>query len=347
VGLGGVILWRIVDVIILAFVATMIAVGLRGLSDEVRRWSRLPDSVCLTVVVVGVGAVIAGVFWLFGAQIAAQYDDLAIRLPLAVRRLSSWLGSTTWGHYAIGHARGVGFDGVAAPAARYLARTFGSLGKGFSYAVLAIVCGVFLAIEPGRYLRGVLELTPESVRPAVQTFLVRTGLDLRRWLFSRLIVMLAIGVLASFGLWALGIEAPFALGITGGLLTFIPLVGALMAAVPAVIMGFAKDPIYAVWTGLLFWAVHFVEGTFITPYVQNKTINFPPVVTILSLTAFTLLFGAWGILFAAPMTLVLILAVRIFYIDRGLELTDAVGGQQPTESDAAVEPAAVSRGSSG
>lgn len=315
VGVAILVLWRLRDVVMLTFVAAMIGVGLRGLSDLVRRWTRLPDSVCLGLVVFGVAAMVAAVFWIFGAQITAQYGDLAVRLPIAARKLFAWVNASPWGRYALGRVQGAGVGAAAAPVLHFLAVSFGSLAKGFTYTLLVVACGVFLAIEPKRYLAGLMELAPPRARPRIEAFLSRTGLDLNRWLVSRLIVMLAVGVLSSLGLWALGIEAPFALGITGGFLTFIPLIGALMAAVPAMMMAFAKAPIDAVWVALMFWGVHFVEGTFITPYAQDKAIDMPPVVTILSILAFTLLFGGWGVLFAAPMTLVLILAVRIFYIE--------------------------------
>lgn len=339
VGVALLVLWRLRDVILLSFVAALIGVGLRGLSDQVRRWTRLPNALCLGIVVVGVAVSVAAVFWIFGAQITAQYDDLVVRLPIAARKLFTWVGANTWGRYALGRVQGASVGAATAPVVHLLAASFGSLAKGFTYTLLAVASGVFLAIEPQRYLSGLLELAPDETRPQIEAFLSRTGLDLKRWLVSRLVVMLAVGVLSSLGLWALGIDAPFALGITGGLLTFIPLIGALMAAVPAIVMAFAKAPIDAVWAALIFWAVHFIEGTFITPYAQDRAIDMPPVVTILSVLAFTLLFGGWGVLFAAPMTLVLILAIRTFYIEGVLgRWAAAPASPQPGPEPQSVEP---------
>lgn len=65
-------LWRLRDVILLSFVAALIGVGLRGLSDQVRRWTRLPNSVCLGLALVGVAAIVFAVFWIFGAPITPR-----------------------------------------------------------------------------------------------------------------------------------------------------------------------------------------------------------------------------------------------------------------------------------
>ena len=80
--------------------------------------------------------------------------------------------------------------------------------------------------------------------------------------------MLTIGTLSGLGLWALGIDAALALGLVGGMLTFIPYVGAVLAAVPATLMALNQGPGYAVSVVLMYVGIHFVEGNFITPLVQ-------------------------------------------------------------------------------
>jgi predicted PurR-regulated permease PerM len=161
----------------------------------------------------------------------------------------------------------------------------------------------------------VLVVVPSVQRSRVENFLDRTGSILRKWLVSRLIVMVTIGVLSSLGLWLLKVDGAFTLGLTGGLLTFIPLVGALIAAVPAILVALAQSPMLAVYVGLMYWAVHFIEGTFITPYVQDEEVDLPPVLTMYSAVAFTVFFGAWGIFLSSPLALVAIVAVKILVVD--------------------------------
>jgi predicted PurR-regulated permease PerM len=127
--------------------------------------------------------------------------------------------------------------------------------------------------------------------------------------------MVALGVLVSIGLTVLRIPGAVTLGLTGGLLTFIPFLGALMAAVPAVLVAFTASPLKAVLTGLMFWGAHFIEGTFITPLVQDESVDLPPVLTIFSTLAFTVIFGPSGVLLASPLVLVIITATQVFYLE--------------------------------
>jgi len=69
----------------------------------------------------------------------------------------------------------------------------------------------------------------------------------------------------------------------------------------------------ALLTGLMFWAAHFIEGTFITPLVQDESVDLPPVLTIFSTLAFTVLFGPLGVLLASPLVLVIMTGLQVFH----------------------------------
>ena len=127
--------------------------------------------------------------------------------------------------------------------------------------------------------------------------------------------MAVIGTLSGVGLWALGIEAAFALGLAGGLLCFIPYVGAVLAAVPAILVAQAQGPIYAFSVVLMYVGVHFVEGNFITPLVQAEATALPPVLSLVSIVAFSVLIGPSAVLVAAPLTLFLIVMVDVLYVE--------------------------------
>ena len=107
--------------------------------------------------------------------------------------------------------------------------------------------------------------------------------------------MASIGVLTGVGLWLLGIEAAFALGLMGGLLCFIPFIGAILAAVPATLVALTQGPLYAASVVLMYAAVHFIEGNFITPMVQAEATSLPPVLAILSTVVFSILIGPSGV----------------------------------------------------
>jgi predicted PurR-regulated permease PerM len=117
------------------------------------------------------------------------------------------------------------------------------------------------------------------------------------------------------GLSLLGIPAALLLGLTGALLTFIPYIGAILAAVPAVLVALTSSPGLALLTALMFWGVHTIEGTFITPVVQDEEVYLPAVTTIFSTLGCAVLFGPSGVVVASPLVLVVMTAVRMFYLE--------------------------------
>ena len=127
--------------------------------------------------------------------------------------------------------------------------------------------------------------------------------------------MITIGLLAGAGLRVLGIDAAIALGLTGGLLCFVPYVGAILAAVPAVLMAFTQSPADALYVVLLFVGVHFVEGNFVTPFVEDQAVSLPPLISVFSTLVFTILFGPFAVMIAVPLTIVVMEAIEIFHVE--------------------------------
>ena len=316
-------LWRLKDVLSIAFGSIMLAVGFTGLADAIGRRTHLSRPLSLALVVIATLGAMGLAIEVFGAMMAAQYDDLALKLPQSLHRLAAWLNNTPFGRDIVGRSGAALQSAATGPGPRMLASFLAGAGQALTYALVMIAGGVFLAIDPMRYRNDFLALIPQARRERAVEVLDSLAHGLRLWLLGRLVVMAAVGVLASFGLWIAGIDAPFALGLTGAVLTFIPYVGAIMAALPGMLIGFLQEPIKALVVALLFWAVHFIEGTFITPYVQDEVVDVPPVISIFSTVVFALLLGPVGVFLAAPITVVTILLVNHLYIE------DVLGERPP------------------
>jgi predicted PurR-regulated permease PerM len=308
-------LWRLRDVVSIAFGSVMLSVGFLGIAEALSRRTRMPKRLALAMVVIGVLGALALSVEVFGAMMAGQYDELTRKLPESLHKLAVWLNASAIGREVVLQSGDVLRSAASGPAPRVLAGLLAMIAQTLTYALVMIAGGVFLAIDPDRYRGNFLSLVPRSGRRRSEEVLRSLAHGLRRWLLGRLVVMVAVGVLSSLGLWAMGIDAPFALGLTGAILTFIPYVGPVMAALPGMLIGFLQEPIKAVEVAVLFWAVHFIEGTFITPLVQDEAVDVPPVISIFSTVAFALLLGPVGVFLAAPVTVVLILIVNHLYIE--------------------------------
>jgi len=125
--------------------------------------------------------------------------------------------------------------------------------------------------------------------------------------------MATVGLLSGVGLWLLGIDAAFVLGLVGGLMSFVPYLGSVMTAVLATLFALAQGPYHAAAVIVMYICVHFVEGNFITPLIQAEATSLPPAITLLAVISCAILFGPSAAFLAAPLTLFVITALDVLY----------------------------------
>jgi predicted PurR-regulated permease PerM len=131
--------------------------------------------------------------------------------------------------------------------------------------------------------------------------------------------MLIVGVLLGLGLFLIGSPLALTLALLAGLLNFVPYIGALAGAIPAILVALANSPSLAMWVAVLFISVQLLEGNVIAPWIQKRTISLPPALTILSQTVLGTLFGLIGLIVATPLIAVLLVATRMVYVEGFLE----------------------------
>ena len=109
---------------------------------------------------------------------------------------------------------------------------------------------------------------------------------------------------------------PAALGLAliAGLLDFIPFVGPIIAAVPAILLAFLQGPTVALWTLGLYLLVQQIQGNLLQPLVQRYAVDVPPAVLLFAVAAAGALFGFLGILLSAPLTVVTYVMVQRLYV---------------------------------
>jgi predicted PurR-regulated permease PerM len=309
----GLVLWRLSHIFILVFAGFVVATVLRALAEPLAARTGLAPRWALAGVVVALLALAAVGAWFFGERIAQQFDLIVAQLPQAWSRLRSWLEQHQAGRYVLDSLSGtfVGADQAPAALARVFTSTFGAIAD----VVIILVVGLYLAAEPGLYRRGLIKLMPPAVRPRIGAAFDAVGAALKRWLLGQGLAMLAIGVMTGVGLWALGIPMALGLAILAGVLEFVPYIGPFLAAVPAVLIAFAQSPLDALYVLLLYWGVQQVENWALVPLIQKWSVDLPPVLAILSLVIFGLLFGVPGIIVGAPLMIVVMILVEKLYIE--------------------------------
>jgi len=311
--LAALLLWLLPDALLVVFAAIVLAVGLTGMARPITAYAKIPHVPAILIAAVAVAVVIGWPLSHFGARLWIQFDEIARDIPKAIGTIRRSLE----GHAAVRlleqASGGFDFVRVAAPVASHLTSLISSLGAGLGYLLVVVFGGIYLAIDPDRYVNGAIYLTPATYRENVKQFFARSGATLRMWLFTQLFVVLMNGLFAGAGLWAFGVDGAAALAMLGGALSFIPYVGTIAAMVIGALAALPQGAYFALYAVSVFGAASFLEGYLITPYIQSKTLSLPPVTLIFAIFAFSLLFGLLGVVLAAPLTVVSMVALDIFY----------------------------------
>jgi predicted PurR-regulated permease PerM len=186
------------------------------------------------------------------------------------------------------------------------------------YALFIFFTGVFLAISPGMYRDGFVDLFPDRQREKLRGVMDQSAEALWAWTKARLTAMAITGTLTGLALWALGIPLALTLGFLTALLVFVPNIGSLLAAVPPVLIAVQQGGLTPLWVLLAYIGVQMLESYVITPYVIGEGTGVPPALVISAQLVFGILFGALGVLFATPIVLVTMIFVTRYWINSAL-----------------------------
>ena len=180
--------------------------------------------------------------------------------------------------------------------------------------VLILVLSIYVGADPDTYHDGLMLLFPRPWRKRGGEVLTAISLALRKWLVTQLIAMVVIGVVSTVVLLILGVKAAVPLGVIAGLLEFIPTVGPILSALPAVAMGFVDSPEKALAVVIAYIAIQQMENYLLIPFLMREGVDLPPALTIIAQALMALIFGFLGLLCAVPALAATMVAVKMLYV---------------------------------
>jgi predicted PurR-regulated permease PerM len=187
--------------------------------------------------------------------------------------------------------------------------------------MLVLFIAAYIAVDPHLYHGGILELVPVRERDRAAVTLARLATTLRRWLVTQLIAMVVIGAVTTVFLFVLHVKAALPLGILAGVSKFIPIVGSIFAAIPAIAMAFVDSPHKALVVAIGYFVIQFVENHLLVPVLMKHGVNLPPAMTLGIQALMAVLFGFLGLLVAVPLLAALLTIVRTMNADEMREVS--------------------------
>ena len=340
--------WVARDIVFTAFLGILFGLAVGAGADRLARL-RIPRGIGAPLVVIAFLGALFGVGAAIAPTVHTQVVELRTRVPEAVDRIEAWVnarpglaGMFLGGHEVVavpptapppavqgGRTRA----SVATPpvargptlreriteqlsgTARYLFPFLSSTITVAAGLFLILVLAIYVGADPGLYHAGLMRLFPHGARDQAGVVLTRIATVLRRWLVTQLIAMVVMGVVSTVTLLLLGVKAAVALGVIAGLLEFVPTVGPILAAVPAIAMGFLDSPEKALTVGLAYLVIQQLEGHVLIPILMKEGMDLPPALTIVTQAVMALLFGFIGLMVAVPLLAVVIVPVKLLYME--------------------------------
>ena len=306
--------WYLPDVLLILFAGILLAVFLRGLANLLSHYTLLPKNVALIIAIVAFFAGIGGLLWLFGPAIANGFDKLFESLNKAVDQLQQLIQQYNFLQQALQTLRSNAMSLIPERLGRIIGLFSSAIGLATTFFFI-VITGIYLCIEPHIYINSSVRLLPINKRERASNVLYTVGRVLRWWLLGRIASMLLVGVLTWIGLFLLNIPSALPLAVLAALLAFIPNIGPVLSAIPAILMGLTQGLWVALYVVLLYIAVQTVESYLITPLIQRRAIAIPPGFLLAIQLIMGVAAGAFGLLLATPLAVVVMVLIKMLYLE--------------------------------
>ena len=299
------------SVIVLTIVALLLAVGLQGPVIWLRRLG-LPRPLGLLTIYVAViaGLGIAGSLLL--PPVVRDLRDLAVQAPNYVQGAQDQLSrfGISFQGPILDDLEGRVVETLSSDIGSYVGRlfsilnfTFGILG-GFLNGLLVLVLSIFFIMEGPTFRSHLLSLLSSDNERKWEAITTRIALKIQGWMLGTLFLGLILWAATTAALLLLGMPYAFLFGLLAGIGEFIPMIGPIIAAIPAVsVAAFLGWPMFLAIL-LLYIVIQQVENYVLVPRVMGRSVDLPGLVVLVAFLIGSELYGVLGAILATPVAAV-------------------------------------------
>lgn len=317
-GLAVYFLGKLIEVLLVIFAAVLLAVAITGVRCIIQHhtplsavWSLVATYLLVILLMVGAAAMI----W---PQLSEQLPKLTDQVPQAFERLGEMLDQAPWVEEAIDNAGGNDNDdngGGGFDLPKQLLGVFSTTLGAIASFSLIIVISIYFTLSPAAYVKNLLILVPRAHRQRGDEVMQAQTKSLRFWLLGRLASMVFVGVFAWIGLMLLGVPMAFTLALIAGVATFIPYIGPILGAIPALMVALLEGPATVLYVAILYFLVETAESSFIYPLATKKAVHLAPAYTVIIQLAGGVVAGIPGVILATPLAVVGAVTIQLLYVE--------------------------------
>lgn len=278
------------------FISIIASAPMTWLQDK-----KIPAGLSVIIVVVA----IIGLLFSASLILAGSIDSFSQAMPTYLERLQGSTDNIVQWFNGIGVSlpeAGI-LSAINPGAAMRLANSFlGSFTQLLSNTFLIVMTVIFMLLETSAFTKKINLISDNAGQTLdnIAVFFAST----KHYMAIKAVTSLITGILITIGMALLGLDNPILWGFLAFLLNFIPTIGSIIAAIPAVILAFLQLGFAsAMLVAIIFLAVNMLIGNIIEPRVMGKGVGLSTLVVFLSMVFWGWLFGPIGMLLSIPLTM--------------------------------------------
>ena len=302
--IGFYVLYLIIDVLALLFVSLILAAALDPTIDWLHKY-RIPRGISLLgIYIVAFGVLSLAIFLLVPA-ILTELNEISQSFPFIFEKATSLFNTVQSYAGDVGFAQQIqeSIDSVQSTLVKAtggVLATFAGIFGGILSFLTVLIITFYITVEEEAIKRFVFTSVPRKHQVFTMQLINAIQHKIGLWLRGQLILMVVIGIMTYIGLKIIGVEYALLLALFAGIAEFIPFLGPIIAAIPAIFIGFTQSPVQALGVVILYVIIQQLENNLIVPKLMQKSVGLNPLVVIVVLFIGASLAGVVGAIFAIP-----------------------------------------------
>lgn len=322
------ILWRIRQVVLLVFTATILATILNRAVQRLQE-SGVKRTVSILITIISILGILAFFSIAIVPPLIDQSQQLIEKVPLGIEQFNTWFfrwqKQLSSSNPLLENLRNsiTRLIQIPQPLKNQIFSNFFTLFSNTVSIIVSVLIILILTImllaSPLQYRQGFTRLFPASFRSQVDNILTVCEQGLTAWSIGLIFSMGVISFLSGIGLFILGVPLILANALLAGLLNLIPNVGPLFSVIPPMAIALLEAPWKAAGVIVLYILIQQVETNVLTPLVMQKQVSILPAVTLVSQLIFAIFFGVPGLFLALPLTIIIQVLVKELLVKNVLD----------------------------
>ena len=313
-------LYNIKEILAIVFIAWVLASALDPLVDKLQQY-KIPRFVSILAIYLLLLLILSLTFFLIIPPVAQEITVLTKEFPKYYQPVIDFINNFKKTSVEYGY-----FDNVQ-KALEGFGNTLTSITSGIYNAATGFIGGLimvfavlvitfYMTIQEEGIKNFLLLIVPAHYQPFIVQKINKIQKKLGSWLWGQIVVMICVGVLSAIALKIIGVPYVLVLAIFAGFCEFIPIIGPIISAVPAVLFSLTAmgdSPLKPILVIIAYIVIQQLENQILVPKIMNKAVGLNPIIVIITMLIGAKLGGVFGIILAVPAATIIGIFLEDFF----------------------------------